>query len=198
MTERLELSTSDGETLEARIDSPAQAARFTVLCHPHPLEGGSMNAPLMIAVAGRLVERGHSVLRFNFRGTGASSGAHDRGGAELRDISAAMEVARSRGLPMGLAGWSFGAWAALRWLAAEAETIPYVGIAPATGDLPESLPSGPKRIVLGTREQVIDPDVLIEYSAAHAIDLVLTPGDHFFHGRGKRIGDLVGQGLEDV
>ena len=56
----------------------------------------------------------------------------------------------------------------------------------------------PKRIILGTREQVIDPEALIEYCLKRGIDLIQTPGDHFFHGRGKRIGDLVGQGLEDL
>ena len=198
MTERLELNTSDGETLEARIDSPEHAERFTVFCHPHPLQGGSMNAPLMIAVANRLVDRGHSVLRFNFRGTGGSTGAHDEGRGELNDVTAAMELARGRDLPLGLTGWSFGAATALRWLAEEGETIPYVGIAPVASRLPDELPPGPKRVILGTREQVIDPDAVIDYARDHGIDLVLTPGDHFFHGRGKRIGDLVGQGLEDV
>lgn len=156
-----------------------------------------MNAPLMIAVAGRLQERGHAVLRFNFRGTGASSGRHDEGRGELEDISAAMALARERGLPIGLAGWSFGAWTALRWLAHSGEVIPYVGIAPAPEGLPEELPDGPKRIVLGTREQVIDAEALRDYAVGKSVDLVLTPGDHFFHGRGKRVGDLVGQALED-
>ena len=197
MSERLEITTSDGVTLEARIDSADDAARFTVFCHPHPLQGGSMNAPLMIAVANRLVDRGHAVLRFNFRGTGSSSGDHDEGNGELHDVAAAMEVARDRGLPLGLAGWSFGAWTALRWLAESGETMPYVGIAPASLELPDELPPGPKRFILGTREQVVDGDALIAYAKEQSIDVVLTPGDHFFHGRGKRIGDLVGQGLED-
>lgn len=197
MTERLELETRDGETLEARIDSPDEPSRFTVFCHPHPLQGGSMNAPLMIAVANQLVARGHAVLRFNFRGTGSSTGSHDQGEGELNDVAAAIDLARDRGLPLGLTGWSFGAWTALRWLAAEEETIPYAGIAPASLRLPDELPSGPKRFIIGTREQVVDPDALIAYANAHSIDVVLTPGDHFFHGRGKRIGDLVGQGLED-
>jgi len=156
-----------------------------------------MNAPLMIGVANRLVDRGHAVLRFNFRGTGSSTGDHDYGEGELADLSAAMVVARDRDLALGLAGWSFGAWAALRWLASEQETMPYVGIAPASADLPADLPAGPKRIIIGTREQVVDPESVIAYAEQQSIDVVLTPGDHFFHGRGKRIGDLVGQGLED-
>lgn len=157
-----------------------------------------MNAPLMIAVANRLVGRGHSVLRFNFRGTGSSSGAHDYGHDELRDVSAAVDLAGTRGLPVGITGWSFGAWTALRWLADAGDPMPYVGIAPATRSLPEELPSGPKRIIVGTREQVVDTRALIDYAESQGIDVVLTPGDHFFHGRGRRIGDLVGQGLEDV
>jgi hypothetical protein len=198
MTQRLELATSDGETLEARIDSPDPPERFTVFCHPHPLQGGSMNAPLMIAVANRLVDRGHAVLRFNFRGTGGSTGAHNDGEGELEDVTAAIDLARTRSLPIGLVGWSFGAAVALRWLAREGETMPYVGIAPDHGGLPDLVPSGPKRIILGTREQVVDPVALTRYASEHSFDLVLTPGDHFFHGRGKRIGDLVGQGLEDA
>lgn len=197
MTERLQLSTSDGETLEARIDSPEQPSRFTVFCHPHPLQDGSMNAPLMIAVAGRLGHRGHAVLRFNFRGTGKSTGSHDQGVAERLDVAAAVELARSRDLPLGLAGWSFGAATALHWLAEAGETLPYAGVAPSPDGLPTELPPGAKRIILGTRDQVVDRPALLDYAARHSIDLVLTPGDHFFHGRGKKVGDLVGQGLEE-
>ena len=73
--------------------------------------------------------------------------------------------------------------------------VAYAGIAPPSEGLPESLPPGPKRIVVGTRDQLIDVDQLRAYAASHSIDLVLTPGDHFFHGRGKKIGDLVYEGL---
>jgi len=196
MSERLQIETADGILLETRIDAPGEPVRVTVLCHPHPLQGGTMNAPLMIAVTRRLVARGHTVIRFNFRGSGASTGAHDYGEAELVDISAAVDHARSLDLPLGVAGWSFGAGVALNWLATSGETMTYAGVAPATDHLPDELPRGPKRIILGTRDQVIDADALRRYAADRGIDLVLTPGDHFFHGRGDRIGDLVGQGLE--
>lgn len=196
MIERLELTTSDGVTLEARIDSPSQPTRFTIFCHPHPLRGGSMNAPLMVAVAGQLVERGHSVLRFNFRGTGASGGEHDYGRGELNDITAAFAIAEKERLPLSLTGWSFGAAAALHWLADSDSVMPYAGIAPPADDLPTDLPSGSKRVIVGNRDQVVDTEALRAYASEHAIDLLVTPGDHFFHGRGKRIGDLIAQGLE--
>ena len=196
MTERFELQTSDGQRLETRIDSADQPTRFTVLCHPHPLQGGSMNAPLMIAIAGRLVDRGHRVLRFNFRGTGASTGTHDDGNGEVEDVEAAMAYARSQELPVGLAGWSFGAGVALRWLATDDGPVPYVGVAPSAKSLPPELPAGPKRMILGTRDQLIEREPLIAYAEEQAIDLVLTPGDHFFHGRGDRIGRLVAEAFE--
>lgn len=138
------------------------------------------------------------MLRFNFRGTGASGGSHGDGKPELADVTAAVEHARTMDLPVGLAGWSFGAGVALNWLAETGEEIPYCGIAPPPDRLPDSLPEGPKRIVVGSREQVIDSAALVEYAKAKGIDVVITPGDHFFHGRGKRIGVLVAQGLEHL
>ena len=98
--------------------------------------------------------------------------------------------------PVSLTGWSFGAATSLKWLAGAGSTVPWVGIAPPHDYLPSELPVGPKRIVLGNRDQVISPDGVRAYAEEHGIDLLVTPGDHFFHGRGRKVGDLVGQGLE--
>jgi alpha/beta superfamily hydrolase len=197
MIERISLSTSDGESLEARWDRPEDPTGVVVFCHAHPMKGGTMMSPLMVGVTTRLVERGFAVLRFNFRGTGQSTGAHDDGGGEIQDVDAAVETGQAMGLPLFLAGWSFGAGMALNWLASQDDAPPYAGIAPWWSTVPESeLPSGPKRIVLGTSDQVIDHDVIRHYAETHSIDLVLTPGDHFFHGRGRKIGNLVAQGFE--
>ena len=153
-------------------------------------------APLMVAVTTRLVERGFSVLRFNFRGIGASTGTHDQGKAEVLDVAAAVDAAHDTGLDVHLSGWSFGAGTALRWLGGQQDPIPYAGIAPSPENLPDELPAAPKRIVVGTRDQVVDIELIRSYAERLSIDLVLTPGDHFFHGRGKKIGDLVAQGFE--
>jgi hypothetical protein len=196
MRERITLATSDGETLEARWDTPDDPTGGVVFCHPHPLQGGSMMAPLMIAVARRLVERGFAVLRFNFRGTGNSTGSHDNGEAERLDVTAAVDEVRGKGLALHLSGWSFGAGVGLNWLGAQVDSIPYSAIAPSAKSLPAELPPGPKRIVVGTRDQMVDGEALRSYAEQHQIDLVLTSGDHFFHGRGKKIGNLVAQGFE--
>ena len=196
MIDRIQLSTTDGETLEARWDRPERPVGAVVFCHPHPQQGGTMMAPLMVAVTTRLVERGFSVLRFNFRGIGASTGTHDHGKAEVLDVAAAVRAANETGLAIHLSGWSFGAGTALRWLGGQQDPIPYAGIAPSPEDLPDDLPPGPKRIVVGTRDQVVDVEGIRAYAERLSIDLLLTPGDHFFHGRGKKIGDLVAQGFE--
>ena len=155
-----------------------------------------MMAPLMISVTQRLVSRGHHVLRFNFRGTGASSGRHDYGKSELLDVEAAVALANQKSPVTGISGWSFGAAVALNWVIAEQSSIAYAGVAPPTRMMQGSPTSGARRIILGNRDQVIDREKLQAYAIEAGIDLVLTPGDHFFHGRGKRIGDLVGEGLE--
>ncbi len=196
MIDRIQLATSDGETLEARWDRAEDPSGAVVFCHPHPQQGGTMMAPLMVAVTTRLMERGFSVLRFNFRGIGASTGTHDNGKAEVLDVAAAIGAAHDTGLAVHLSGWSFGAGTALRWLTGQQESILYAGIAPPPENLPDDLPPGSKRIVVGTRDQVVDVEAIRAYAERLSIDLVLTPGDHFFHGRGKKIGDLVAQGFE--
>lgn len=197
MTERTTITTSDGLGLEAKIDHADQPTRVSVFCHPHPDWGGTMNSPLMIAITRVLVARGHTVVRFNFRGVGESNGIRTQGESETEDVSAAIRHAETLNLPLAIGGWSFGAWMALKWVASSQSDMPYAGVAPPPEYLPAELPSGgPKRVILGSRDQVIDRDALREYAVAHGIDIVLTPGDHFFHGRGDRIGRLVAEGLE--
>lgn len=137
------------------------------------------------------------MVRFNFRGTGESTGEHQDGVGEIEDVDTAVAHARTLGDRVGIAGWSFGAAMALSWLAStNTADMAYSGVAPPPDRLPDALPVGPKRIILGSREQVVDAARLRSYSEERGIDLVVTPGDHFFHGRGDKIGVLVAQGLE--
>jgi uncharacterized protein len=153
-----------------------------------------MYAPFMNGVTDHLVGRGHAVLRFNFRGTGESGGSHGGGVEEVHDIQAAYDLAVEQYSSVFLAGWSFGAATALRWLAWAQSTVPYVGIAPAVHYAPDpaALLPGPKRIVVGEREQVIDREHLIAYAREIRADVVEVPGaDHFFYFREQYVGDLI-------
>jgi alpha/beta superfamily hydrolase len=194
--------TADGLLLEARWDLPtSDAAGVAVLCHPHPLQGGTMTAPLMAAVCRSLVDRGFAVLRFNFRGVGRSEGTWGGGDAEVGDVAAAVAAARDvmPGLPVGIAGWSFGAVASLRWQADDGSRIPWAGIAPPLrlstgGTLPDpgSLEPAPRLIVHGDRDQFTAVEGLRDYAGAIGSDFeVLGGSDHFFAFREDVVGGIV-------
>jgi len=107
--------------------SPALAA---LVCHPHPLFGGTLHNKVVFHVARTLHRLGIPVLRFNFRGTGLSEGAHDSGHGERDDVRAALDyMAREfPGLPILLAGFSFGAWVGLRVGCEDARVVELVGL----------------------------------------------------------------------
>jgi uncharacterized protein len=112
----LHFETKDGLTLEGELrmpDGPARGA--AVICHPHPLHGGSKDHPLLWAIRIELATRGFAVLAFNFRGVMGSEGAHSGGVDEVLDVRAAVERARlAASGPIFVCGWSFGAYVALR------------------------------------------------------------------------------------
>jgi hypothetical protein len=114
MPRRIEACLLDGPAgkLEALLDVPEEAApgAIALVCHPHPLFGGSMHNKVVYRVARALRSSGYAVLRFNFRGVGRSQGRHDLGVGEIEDARAALDWLRSRypGLPYTLAGFSFG------------------------------------------------------------------------------------------
>jgi alpha/beta superfamily hydrolase len=196
------LLTGDGVSLEARWDLPAgNGVAAVVLCHPHPRYGGNMEVPLLRTVAASLTAAGCAVLRFNFRGVGASTGAWGGGEAEIGDVAAAAATAGTTfpDLPLGVAGWSFGAATALAWQADTAGSAPYVGIAPPTRpDIgtglpdPARLPPARRLFVLGDRDQFTTVADLSAYAAALGADVLVIPGsDHFLYGREHRVGEAV-------
>jgi len=198
----LSLTTSDGEHLEAIRDIAVDAHGIIVLCHPHPQHGGTMRAPILIAIAEHATAVGFDVLRFNFRGVGESTGVHGDGEAELNDVRAAMAYASSLDAPIsGIAGWSFGAAVALNWQAQTNSTIPYVGIAPpVNGPLTPPLPDPAhlaqtrRGFVIGERDQFIEADELAAYAGSISAEIIRYPGaDHFFVFKHKQLAeDVVG------
>jgi alpha/beta superfamily hydrolase len=112
----IRFETDDGCSLEGELRAPDAAARGTaVLCHPHPLHGGSKDHPLLWNIRNDLAGRGLVVLSFNFRGVMGSEGEHGGGIEELRDVRAAIGRAREEADgPTVIAAWSFGGNVALR------------------------------------------------------------------------------------
>jgi alpha/beta superfamily hydrolase len=104
--------------LEAVLWTPAEARpRFAaVVCHPHPLFGGTLHNKVVYQAAKAFDGQQGAVLRFNFRGTGSSEGEHDRGFGERGDAKAALDFLAENfaDVPLVLAGFSFGCWVGLR------------------------------------------------------------------------------------
>lgn len=112
-------------------EGPESIRRLAVVCHPHPLGGGTMHTKVVHRTARALERSGHCVLRFNFRGVGASEGRHDRGEGERDDLKAAVAWLREAhpGHAMTVAGFSFGSWVGLRVGCFDADVDALVGIA---------------------------------------------------------------------
>jgi alpha/beta superfamily hydrolase len=108
-----------GPQLECRVHFPAAPVRAVVLCHPHPLYGGSMHSPVPLAIARQLAEQASQRVawaRFNYRGIGSSEGSFDQGRGEMDDTLAVLQRMRrgAPGLPITVCGHSFGSWVGLR------------------------------------------------------------------------------------
>src|SRR5512135_855833 len=138
-TERLLVAGPAG-TIECAADSPPQPPRgVAVLCHPHPQHGGTMDNKVVQTLARSFVQIGYRVLRFNFRGVGASAGCWDEGHGEVDDALAVVAAQRDPALPLALGGFSFGGYvaaAAAERLRATAPVQRLVLVAPATSRFP--------------------------------------------------------------
>ncbi|HSZ81657.1 MAG TPA: alpha/beta fold hydrolase [Polyangia bacterium] len=126
---RLSIAVAHGQ-LEAILKEPAAPVAAAVVCHPHPLGGGTMNNNVVYRVGRALGDAGVAVLRFNFRGVGASTGHHDGGAGEEEDARAALDLLALRhpDLPLWMAGFSFGARVGLTVGAREPRVTKLFGI----------------------------------------------------------------------
>jgi uncharacterized protein len=182
----------------------APQARYAVVCHPHPLYGGTMDNKVVYTVARALESVGIPTLRFNFRGVGESEGVYDGGRGETDDAAAVAEAGASRwpGRALVVAGFSFGAYVALR-LAAQRRVSHLITVAPPVGRFefdfsPLGRPGCPWLLVQGEADDVVDPATVIAW--ARGLDpkpgLEVVPGvGHFFHGHLAELREIVREGL---
>ena len=182
--------------LEALLNTGAPAARFAALvAHPHPPSGGTMHNKVVYHAAKAFSHFGLPVLRFNFRGTGLSEGAHDEGRGEVQDVHAALDwlTARYPGLPLLFAGFSFGSNVGLRACCGDPRIAGLVGIGlpvRAAGrdyryTFLRHCGSIPKLFLSGDADEFSPPGILESFlvTAPEPKQLVWIPGaDHFFAG----------------
>ncbi|MGO9716430.1 MAG: alpha/beta hydrolase [Steroidobacteraceae bacterium] len=187
--ERLSIDGPAGR-LQAIVEDPKLPAEcYAVLCHPHPLHGGTMDNKVVVTLARALRETGIPTLRFNFRGVGSSAGTYDEGNGETADADAVASYGALRwpGRRLLLAGFSFGAYVALR-LALERDACRLITVAPAVDRMGFSAlatPNCPWLVVQGDSDEVVDPKRVYAWveSCNPQPKLVVMPGvGHFFHG----------------
>jgi hypothetical protein len=203
--EPVSLKTSDGLTLEAELAVPHDAWAAAVLAHPHPQFGGNMRSIVPGALIEELPKAGVAALRFNFRGVEGSEGTYDDGVGERRDVVAAIDTLSdiAEGLPLVLAGWSFGADTSL---AVDDERVSgWAAIAPPlraikVEDMVAAHDARPKVLIVPQHDQYRQPDSAAEVVADWVnTSIEVVPGaDHFFIGRVDRVPPLVLSLLEKL
>jgi uncharacterized protein len=196
-------SPSRSPASSAQVEVPPPAA-VVALGHPHPLYGGTMHTKAVYHAAKAFCRLGCAVVRFNFRGVGASGGTFAEGVGELDDFRAVMDFAASRypGAPLWAAGVSFGSWVAMTAGALDERVTRLVGIAlpsevfdfSTVRDSPK-----PKFFIHGEHDRLCPLKSVRELyaRAAEPKDLVIIDGaDHLFDGRldevAETIEDLLG------
>ena len=185
--------------LEVAIDRSevAPLPAVAIVCHPLPIEGGTMHNKVVTMLARSLRELGMDTVRFNFRGAGHSEGSFDEGVGEADDLRtvAAWVRAQRPDVALWLGGFSFGAYVSLR-MAAELQPAMLVSIAPPAGrswDFASLvLPTCPWLVIQGEADEVVDPRAVFDWidGMRDPPDLVRMPDTgHFFH---RKLMDLRG------
>lgn len=189
-------------TLECRLDPPAAdhaAPRgIALVAHPHPLYGGTMDNKVAQTLARAFVALGYVSVRMNFRGVGASEGAHDGGLGETDDMLLLHDhmLERYPGLPVALSGFSFGTFvqSQLQQRLAErgtpAERLALIGSAAGKWALP-TVPAD-TLIVHGEQDDTIPLSDVLDWARPQDLAVVVIPGaDHFFHRKLHHVKQLV-------
>ena len=166
-----------------------------IICHPHPLYGGSMHNNVVNAIDAGYSAEGFTTLRFNFRGVGASSGSYGEGEGETQDLITAFEFLKGAcdpGIQLVLAGYSFGAWIATRAVnrLSGVSSIFLVALPVAAyGSGGLSSFAGPIYLIAGTHDDIAfagDIEMLYQQLSAEK-HLKLIPTSHFFESREREI-----------
>ena len=176
-------------SLECAIDAPAHGSGrgLAVLCHPHPLHGGTLDNKIVQTLARTFVALGYTAVRFNFRGIGASAGHWDHGLGEVDDALAVIHAHRGLGQPLVLGGFSFGGYvasqAAARLPAGEqAERLVLVG--PAVQTFPMVPVPADTLVIHGEADEVVPLGAVFDWARPQSLPVTVVPGaGHFFHGQ---------------
>jgi alpha/beta superfamily hydrolase len=180
-----------------------KATHAALVCHPHPLFGGTLHNKVVFHTMKALNGFGFPVLRFNFRGAGLSQGEHDHGGGEREDVMTALNwLNQEFHLPLIFAGFSFGAAVGLPVACEDDRVKPMIGLGLPVAPIDDraynfdflQTCTKPKLFVSGTRDQFGSPAqlrALIDTVAEPKQLVLIEAADHFFEGRLKELRDAI-------
>jgi alpha/beta superfamily hydrolase len=193
-TERITVDGPAGP-IEVVHNIPETALRgIALVCHPHPLQGGTLDNKVVQTLAKAFFTLHYAAVRFNFRGVGRSAGTFDEGVGETDDALAVLAHARRRfgeALPVVLAGFSFGAYVAVR-MTERVETERLVLVGPAVGRFPIRHVRDDTIVIHGEEDDVVPLADVFAWARPQALPIVVFPGcGHFFHGRLPQLARVV-------
>ncbi len=198
---------ADNVQLEALIREPKGTSRgAVVVCHPHPVYGGTMDNRVVYRAAKAASEAGFIALRFNFRGVGGSTGRFDHGIGEKEDVASVIDwLAKNySGLPLALIGYSFGAWVGLQVGCTDRRIMALAGLG-----LPLDMydfdfliaNSKPALYIVGTQDEFCSQENLRRFrdrlpatSVVHTVE----NAEHFFTGKVEDIQKLIFDYFQDL
>ncbi len=208
--------------IEALLDYPSIDAPNTVdsgmaiICHPHPLFGGTMDNKVVQTLARGFLASGWKTLRFNFRGVGNSQGVHDNGAGETSDLLSIIEQVAPFG-PIALSGFSFGAFIASHGveqlsasgrafsdsdqgsLSGELKKVVLVGTATTRFDVRPIAPALHARtlVIHGEEDDTVPLSSVMDWARPQVLPVTVVPSvGHFFHGQLPLLKSLVVQHLK--
>ena len=196
-------------------EGSGEATHAALVCHPHPLFGGTLHNKVVFHAMKVLNGFGFPVLRFNFRGTGLSTGEHDNGVGETEDVRTALQwLEQEFRLPVIFAGFSFGAAVGLRPACADERVDALIGLGLPALPVPSDTGRAriydfdflrkcakPKLLVSGARDQFAPPGALEALASTFAEPKLLVRiagADHFFEGKIKDMREAMEMWLKET
>jgi len=197
--------------LEALLNQGSpDATHAAVVCHPHPLYGGTLHNKVVFHAMKALNQFGFPVLRFNFRGAGLSHGEHDAGQGEIEDVRTALDwLDREYHLPLIFAGFSFGAAVGLRAACPDPRVQAIVALGTPISPIDDrsydyaflQTCTKPKLFVSGSRDQFASKtklEALVSSLADPKKLVIIEAADHFFEGRLREMREAIEKWIREI
>lgn len=180
--------------IETDLNDPGEPRRgIALIAHPNPVQGGTKDNKVVTTLAKAFYNLGYVAARPNFRGVGASAGTFDSGDGETDDLVMVVRFLQERfsGLPVVLAGFSFGSFVQTRVAKkVTAERIVLVG--PAVNRFPTETVPAETLVIHGEVDDVVPLADVLNWARPQNLPIVVVPGgEHFFHGRLNVLGQIV-------